>query len=282
MKCGPWLAVALMLSVSGYASAQTLGRGRAPANLFSYQQPQPGPPVEVATPQPLPQMYGAPPATRVRRTTPDLPVFVPSPGVEYIDGYYHGGPYAAHGGLLPRLHAPWGPGYCGRFGYGPCGWSGCGHCGPQGACAPSPCVAKAPRKVRGSKHPRHTPHCCVAPCQTTCDKKTRTPRPRKAKGDCTTGCSNCYAGHRGLFPWGGWNGYGWWGGYPCGVPHPHGHDPLKPTVPPPVGHGPVVEPAPASTTEPQAGYRLPYSAERPTPAVVPSAAWNLEPTRRSF
>jgi hypothetical protein len=280
MKCGPWLAIALTLTVSGYASAQTLGRGRAPANLYGYQPPLPGPPVEVAPPQPMPHVH-APPATRVRRTTPDLPVYTPSPGVDYVDGHYLGafghGPYSHHGGVLPRLHTPWGHGYCGRYAYAPCAPGGCGPHVP-GPCGPAPCATKPPKKVRG-RHARHTPHCCVAPAPAPCDKKARAHRTRKTKHGSP---DNCYAGHRPWLPWAGWNGYGWWGGYPCGVPHPHGHDPLKPAVPPPVGHGPVVEPAPASTTEPQAGYRPPYSAERPTPAVVPSAAWNLEPVRKSF
>jgi hypothetical protein len=288
MKCGPWLAIALTLMVSGYASAQTLGRGRAPANLYGYQPPPLGPPVEVAPPQPLPQAY-APPATRVRRTTPDLPAFTPSPGVDYIDGYHLGayghGPYWNHGGIWPRLHTPWGIGYC-RSGHGPCGVSNCGvnNCGPHvpAPYSPAPCATKPPKKVRRAKHVSHTPHCCVAPAPSHCDKKARAPRPRKSKHHCKENCSPCYAGHRSWLPWAGWNGYGWWGGCPCGVPHPHGHDPLKPAVPPPVGHGPVVEPAPSATTEPQASYRPPYSAERPTPAVVPSAAWNLEPARKSF
>jgi hypothetical protein len=285
MKCVPWLAIALTLAVSGYASAQTLGRGRAPANLYGYQPVPQGPPVEVVPPQPLPHVH-APPATRVRRTTPDLPVYAPTPGVEYIEGYPHGpwgyGPYAHHGSLLPRWNTSWAPGYCGRVGYGPCGLSGFGQCGPHGPgpCGPAPCATKPPKKARGSRHGRRTPHCCVAPPPAPCAKKTREPRARKSKHDCNSTCSTCSA-HRGWFPGAGWNGYGWWGGHPCGLPHPH-HDPLKPAVPPPVGHGPVVEPAPATTTEPQAGYRLPYSAERPTPAVVPSAAWNVESTRKSF
>jgi len=282
MKCGPWLAIALTLTVSGYASAQTLGRGRAPANPYGYQPLPPGVPVEVATPQPLPQ--AGPPAMRVRRTTPDTPVFTPSPGVDYVvDGYYPGA-YVPHGGLWPRLHAPWAPNYCGRLGYGPCGLSGCGHCGPHGPgpCGPAPCATKPPKKARHAKHGRRTPHCCVAPAPAPCHKQARAPRPRKVKGDCKDNCSTCYSGHRNWFPWAGWNGYGWWGGHPCGMPYLPGHDSLKPAVPPPVGHGPVVEPAPAATTEPQASYSLPYSAERPTPAVVPSAAWNVEPTRRSF
>ncbi|MFM7071502.1 MAG: hypothetical protein ACKO38_06870, partial [Planctomycetota bacterium] len=86
MKCVPWLAIALTLVVSGYASAQTLGRGRAPANLYGYQPVPNGPPVEVVPPQPMPHVH-APPATRVRRTTPDLPVYAPTPGVEYVEGF---------------------------------------------------------------------------------------------------------------------------------------------------------------------------------------------------